>query len=122
MGRGRSRKLGGSVGVGYESTDDLHDGFSEGTVEGIDGGGLACVKKWGGVVVLFLRDRLSEVLAVYSVAIFRHGGVHVPKRATFSETHEFYSVIRPYLHSTKTHCRHSALPISRLKLNMDLQQ
>jgi hypothetical protein len=28
----------GSVGVGYESTDDLRNGFSEGTVEDVNGG------------------------------------------------------------------------------------
>ena len=31
MRRRRSGKLGTSVGVGYESTDELRDGFSEGT-------------------------------------------------------------------------------------------
>ena len=29
---------GGSIDVGYGSTDDLHDSFSEGTVEDVDGG------------------------------------------------------------------------------------
>ena len=110
MGCGRSRKLGGSVGVGYEPTDDLHDGFSEGTVEDVDGG------SGEGLLVL------SEVFAMYSVAIFGHGEVHVLAFSKLAITSEFFGVIRPCLHSTKTHCRRSALPISRLELNMDPQQ
>ena len=51
MGRGRSTKLGGSVGVGYESTDVLRDGFSEGTVEDVDGGDGGAPEPKDGIAV-----------------------------------------------------------------------
>jgi hypothetical protein len=38
MRRGRSQKLRGSIGVGYELTNDLHDNLSEGAVRIIGGG------------------------------------------------------------------------------------
>jgi hypothetical protein len=38
VGCGRRRKLGGSIDVRYGLTNKLYDGFSEGTVEDVDGG------------------------------------------------------------------------------------
>lgn len=46
MRSGRSRQLGISVGVGYDSTDGICDDFSVGTEEVIDGGG-----DWGATLV-----------------------------------------------------------------------